>query len=332
MSPLTHQIFEMYWKSPDEDGFRVFQRSMIVGEFVADLVRTHAIEDTERAVPAIGDWFVHAGVTRYRKRQQNETAYIELVDGSTITDTVRAEYRIASTAIANMTGLDDISTVVGRRISDQRFELVCAGYRDPMAYVKTDARTVTLRPAQGANVLDLDWRASWYPNLLGRVPVDGPPDGALAWAIADTLQKFAFAIEQSGAWRLLYEGGVAPSHETRHQKLFEVFSRFTFTALGIHVYPNVDNGRGPTDFVLEYGGALNVVEFKKDSSPAAMKHGLEVQLGHYMTAAGAERGTYVVLCHKRDPGEVLEILSASVPGSVHLSVVDCRPRPSASVA
>jgi hypothetical protein len=164
------------------------------------------------------------------------------------------------------------------------------------------------------------------------VVFDGVPDAAvLAHAVEDAAKHFITEVQDGGAWKMLYDNG-EPAHEARHQALFRVFAKLAFTGLGILIHPNADHGSGSTDLTLSLGQARHVVEFKKDSAPNKILHGLNIQLPAYMRSAGADFGTYVVMCHTRDPDEVREITGSVGDPSIFVHTVDCRPRRSASKA
>jgi len=235
-----------------------------------------------------------------------------------------------------MSGADEISLVVGRVLSETKFDLVVAGYRTPPFIVAAaaGARTFDLSPVP-RNVLDLLTHA---PHL--HVPqtsyIGISDEDILSSAVSDTLYRFKQAVEHQGIWKNLYDGK-DPAPETRHQSLFRLFGTLSFEMLGIQVMPNADHGSGQTDLTLVLGDAVQVVEFKKDHDKARLVHGLTRQLPKYMRAARTTVGWYFIMCHDRDPGEVRESLEPAwnkieleVDLKIGLIAVDCRRQQSAS--
>ena len=179
------------------------------------------------------------------------------------------------------------------------------------------------------------------PHLkVPKISYQGVPDAdMLAAAIADTFDRFKYAVEHEGVWKQLYDPGREPAHESRHQALFRLLASLSFEALGIKALPAADHGSGPTDLTLVLRDAVQVVEFKKDYNLRRLVHGLTVQLPAYMKSAMTQAGAYMVMCHERSPEEVSEMLEeakAQINTEVNLAlfigVVDCRPQKSASRA
>ncbi len=331
LSPLGRQMLDAVWESEGSDVMRSFRRSAVIGLVAGDLIRALGLREVTEYPPAIGDWFVHSGVTSYAAASDgNQLATIRLQGGDSITSVVRPECRITNSAAVNMVEQDDVSLVVGRLLSPKKFDLVIAGYRDPLFSLKdTDLLSLSV----GQSMLDRLAEENPFPNVLPTVKIESTPDyAALAYAVKDTVERFTEAVEKQGAWRHLYDQNGKPAHETRHQGLFKLFSQLTFGALRISVHPNADHGVGATDLTLDLGEAAHILEFKKDTSTAKILHGLQVQLPRYMDAASTIFGSYVVMCHERDSREVAEtIRSAVVPNHViDTYVVDCRRQTSAS--
>src|SRR4051812_21448765 len=86
MSPLTLQLFEAAWNVPNEDGFQILRRTMLVGELVADVVRSFGIDDTAFVRPQVGEWFVHSGDTIYKQMEGHQVASIMLPDDVILSD------------------------------------------------------------------------------------------------------------------------------------------------------------------------------------------------------------------------------------------------------
>ncbi|MBP2708199.1 hypothetical protein JOL79_30910 [Microbispora sp. RL4-1S] len=300
-------------------------RSALIGDLIADLIRGLQLDEVTTFNPRVGDWFVHSGDTRYVDEQ---TAEILLRDGTRITGTVRSDCRITNTASSNMRGIDDASLVVGRLISPTRFDLVAAGYRDPLASLGRDARGNLQR-----NLLALNSRRTEY---LPTIRYEGlSNEMVLMAAVRDTAERFAIAVRDQGTWKLLYDANDEPEHETRHQEVFRLFASLTFEALRIQVHPGANHGNGPTDLTLTLNDSVCVIEFKKDREPKKLRHGLTNQLPLYMQAAGANWGYYIAMCHEREPSEIeaeLAALAQIGPEAIDVIAIDCRRKKSASKA
>lgn len=333
LSPLSAQMFETAWDAISSDDMRNFRRSAIAGQVMADLIRALGLDEiTEVDIP-VGSWFVHSGVTTYAASSNGrQSAFIALSDGQLLEGAVWPDCRITATARANMDGKDDVSLVVGRRISKSRFDLVAAGYRDPIAHFYGTGLSET---GNGSHLPSLELPPHGFMNQLPSIGIRDTPDfGTLAYAVADTVKRFSVAVQRQGAWKLLYEKDGKPAHESRHQSLFRLFSHLTFSALDIVLHPNADHGRGPTDLTLALREAVHVAEFKKDNSPGKIVHGLQVQLPRYLESAGTIFGTYIVMCHERTVAEVSEIIRDKNPEDfvIEVFVIDCRRQRSASKA
>ncbi|MFJ6166279.1 hypothetical protein ACIQH6_14285 [Micromonospora orduensis] len=334
LSPLSVQLFEESWEAAASQEMVSLRRSALVGQIVADMVRALALEEATESEPPIGGWFVHSGITSYSGKVGEQVATISLGNGHKLRGVVRTTCRITASAAGNMVGRDDVSFVVGRRISEAKFDLVAAGFRDPTVGLWAGERNSTPTEDSLQNVLDRPWAPSLLPNLVPPIQIKNSQDDVtLAFVVKDTIDRFSRAVRDEGAWKVLYEADGRSAHETRHQALFRVFATLSFVSLGITVHPNADHGGGQTDLTLDLRGAIHVAEFKKDSTPAKMLHGLQIQLPQYMDSAGARFGSYIVMCHDRDPVKVNEILDGAAPGrSIRFFVVDCRKRMSASLA
>lgn len=336
LKPVTRAVFQDIWNVVDADkgGLR---KANFVGDTIADLVRGLGLAEISEMPLSPGDWFTHSGVTRYSPRDaHSDDVTIKTHSGKTIAGVVRHECRITNSASVNMSGSDDVSFVVGRLLTSEKFDLVAAGYREPFAFFSrgTDLPRV-LDVTQGGDLAQMIHNKPWASRF--RVRPGMPDSEVLAIAINDVLESFSAAVGKRGAWKLLYGRDGRPLHESHHQGMFRLFSQLPFGALGIHVEPNVDHGSGPTDFTLRLNDSINIIEFKKGDRKEEIRHGLAVQLPNYMESAGAERGTYVVMCHSRDKEDVYQVLAEVVdsdpmlPG-IDCCIIDCRPKRSASKA
>ncbi|MEU8954527.1 hypothetical protein AB0C93_09495 [Streptomyces sp. NPDC048518] len=319
LEPVSSTIFRQIWSNAEDSNSVGLQRAALVGLTMADLIRAIGMEEVCESEIKVGDWFTHSGITQYHGRdERSDNATIKLPDNSTISAIARHECRITNSASGNMIEADDVSFVVGRRISESKFDLVAAGFRDA---IFGRGRDLDLTP-----VYDLSRMRNGDPpwsSHLAHLKFNKPDREALVDAIEDTVTRFAMAVGQQGAWKLLYGRDGKPLHESQHQGMFRLFSQLPFGALRINMEPNADHGSGPTDFTLRLNEATNVVEFKKDDRREEIRHGLAVQLPNYMTSAGADRGTYVVMCHSRTKEEVYQILNEVIDADQTLPQIDC---------
>lgn len=339
LSPLSINLLQLAWDTAATQPMQELRRSATVGMLVADMIRALDLKEITLYPIKIGEWFTHSGVTQYRSLGKGlREAKIDLLGNRHLVSIVRDECQITRSAEGNMSGADEISLVVGRVLSETKFDLVVAGYRTPpfMVAAAAGARTFDLSPVPG-NVLDL---LTHTPHL--HVPhtryLDMSEEDTLSSAISDTLYRFKEAVEHQGGWKNLYDDNKSgPAPETRHQSLFRLFGTLSFEMLDIQVMPNADHGSGQTDLTLVLGDAVQVVEFKKDHDQARLVHGLTRQLPKYMRAARTTVGWYFIMCHDRDPEEVRESLAPAwnqidteVDIQIGLIAVDCRRQQSAS--
>jgi hypothetical protein len=332
LSPLSVQMFETAWESANTHQLRVTARCALVGEIAGSIIQGLALDEIADVEPPIGGWFVHSGTTRYRGPEGASIASIDLPSTGRLTGRIRRDCVVSNSAYGNMIHEDDVSFVLGRRIAANKFDLVVAGFREASMHLHGTDRRVSLTPG---NAHEPDWSHSLLPHLLPRVEIRGVSNElTLAYAVKDTLNRFSQAIEKEGAWKILYGADGRVEHETRHQALFRTFAQLTFTALGIVIHPNADHGRGPTDLTLTLGTSVHIIEFKKDTDLSKVSHGLEVQLPLYMKSAGATYGSYVVMCHEREKGDLVELMAgkSDLHAVITTSVIDCRPKKSASKA
>jgi hypothetical protein len=335
LKPVSSTVFREIWSAAEGSDFMGLHRAALIGLTMSDLIRALGMSEISESEINPGDWFTHSGVTRYSRRdKESDSATIELPDKSIISAVVRHECRITNSASANMIEDDDVSFIVGRRLTGSKFDLVAAGYRDPMASLSLD-RDFDFTPVRDLSAMTRGGD-SWS-SKLGNLKFNMPDGDALAAAIEDTVTRFAAAVGKQGAWKFLYGRDGKPLHESQHQGMFRLFSQLPFGALRIHMEPNADHGSGPTDLTLRLNESINIVEFKKDDRREDIRHGLAVQLPNYMTSAGADRGTYVVMCHARKKEEVKQILKEVLDADrtlpqIDCYVIDCSPKVSASKA
>jgi hypothetical protein len=336
LSPLSRELLFHVWEATGTREKKEVNRSTIVGILVGDLIRALDLREVTSGTVQRGQWFVHTGPTYFtRQGHDRKRAVIRLGDRQ-ITAVVRRDCEITGTADANMDGKDEISIVIGRLLTDDKFDLVVAGYRHPaIMTIPPDTRTIVLGEARGP-VLD----CVTYRDYPGDVEMryEGQPDATvLEMAAMDAFDYFKAAVEREGTWKLLYDPAGQPARESWHQELFRLVARFPFAQLGIKIMPGADHGSGQTDLTLVLRDAVLIIEFKKDYDLQRVIHGLNVQLPMYMRSAAATSGIFAVMCHMRDPGDVAELLSkqaAQAQDGIRLAVetVDCRRRVSASRA
>lgn len=333
LNQVSSAIFREMWATAEGDDFSGLFKSTLVGNTVGDLIRALGLNEITESQATPGDWFTHSGVTLYRPRDQNsDIATIRLPGDRRITGVVRHECRITASAAVNMAKEDDISFVVGRMLTNDKFDLVAAGVRDAMASL-----TGRLEVGPVSDLSLMTGGKVWSENFITKVKLGTSDTEALALVIEDTVTRFSAAVGRQGAWRLLYGRDGRPLHETQHQGMFRLFSQLPFGAMGVHIEPNADHGSGPTDFTLRLNDAVNILEFKKDDKREDVRHGLAVQLPNYMASAEAQRGTYVVMCHSRSKEEVYGLLKEVLDSNPTLPpidcfVIDCSPKVSASKA
>ncbi|MFG1686978.1 hypothetical protein ACGFNP_42915 [Nonomuraea sp. NPDC049269] len=334
MGPFSRDILANLWRVGESREMKELYRSHLIGGLASDLIRACAIEDVAHFDPKVGDWFIHCGETTYVPlNNETKTAEIRLRDGSLIRGTTRRDCEITTTASVNMYDVDDISLVVGRMISSSKFDLVIAGVREIMHKLTgREGRVIDLTNRRDTLVSN-GGRQHYLPRLEYE---DFSNKDALMAAVNDTADQFKVAVRDRGAWKHLYDSAGNPEHESRHQALYRLFASLAFDALGIEVHPNADHGSGPTDLTLALNGTTCVIEFKKDRELRKLRHGILVQLPQYMRSANAEFGTYLVMCHERDPDLTEQQLNILVreqgdPSySISAVAVDCRKRKSAS--
>lgn len=341
LSPLTRDALHRVWEFTASEEMKQLRRSAAVGAIVSDLIRALDIKEISSGGIEPGQWFVHSGVTHFaRQGYDRKQATIKLGSDRYITASTRRECEITGTSDVNMDGEDEISFILGRLLTNSKFDLVVAGYRKhPFLASPLVRRSIDLDEALG-NVIDLVDHGARLKSLGATLRYERSEDWqSLAFAVHDTLDRFRQAIEYEGAWAHLYDTKHKPANESRHQGLFRLFSRISFEILGIETFPGANHGAGPTDLTLTLREDVHVLEFKKDYDLQRLVQGLTVQLPTYLRSAGTMIGTYAVMCHNRDPREIqdiLEPLRASTEAEarllLQLEIIDCRQKDSASRA
>jgi len=124
LSPLSRELLFGVWEATGTLERKELNRSTIVGILVGDLIRALDLREITSGIVQRGQWFVHSGPTYYtRQGDDRKRAVIRLDDGRRITATVPRSREITATADSNMDGKDEVSIVVGRLLTDERFDL-----------------------------------------------------------------------------------------------------------------------------------------------------------------------------------------------------------------
>lgn len=313
LSPLAAELFESSWLD-ENAAMPGFRRGYLAGELVCDIVRTYQIDDAAAHEPAIGEWFTFSGATRYRDTSDGQRATIKLPTGLKLTGAVRVDCRLSASAETLMSGTDDTSTIVGRRTAADKFDLIAAGYRDPMVHWRSgDQEPSDFTERLRQHPLERPWRSAYPGSILHRFNFPDAPEELLPRVVMDATDQFGRIIEKEGGWRSLYNADGTVAHETRHQQIFQIASRLLFSAVGIHVDPHANHGVGATDLTLTLHSARHIIEFKKDTSTKTIEHGYSVQLPRYLNSAAAPRGTYIILCHAASTESALAAATWSNP-------------------
>lgn len=338
LPPVSKIVFDEIWESANRSDLKLFKKSALLGLILSDMIQALGLREVTEFDAATGDWFVHSGATEYSPSIDGRKRAVIELPSKLISAIVRPDCEITATASVNMNETDDTSLVVGRMISDSRFDLIAAGYREPSAVIRANSREIALggESIGTTNLARLAVGDPWSAGLL-QLDVQGPSDDELLRStISDTIERFRQAVEDHGAWRLLYDGVGNVMRESQHQGMFKLFSRLTFGSLGIGIDTNTDHGSGNTDFTARYKRSTAIIEFKKDDRIERLRHGFAIQLPTYMKAAQSEIGYYIAMCHKRDPHDVQNILAelaANTPlssSAISFVTIDCRRRRSAS--
>ena len=156
LSPLTRDALHRVWEFTASEEMKQLRRSAAVGAIVSDLIRALDIKEISSGGIEPGQWFVHSGVTHFaRQGYDRKQATIKLGSDRYITATTRRECEITGTSDVNMDGEDEISFILGRLLTNSKFDLVVAGYRKhPFLASPLVRRSIDLDEALG-NVIDL---------------------------------------------------------------------------------------------------------------------------------------------------------------------------------
>jgi hypothetical protein len=151
-------------------------------------------------------------------------------------------------------------------------------------------------------------------------------------------ERFRHFIEQSGGWRLLWDGEhEKPEHAV--QLLFHGIAKSYCEANNIVVDREVELGRGPVDFKFSSGYRRRALLEVKKLENGKFWHGLDTQLPSYLGSDECRDGWFLVVRY-RDTGVAVDRVS-SLPANVKAAgeahgvelryvLVDARPKKSAS--
>lgn len=112
----------------------------------------------------------------------------------------------------------------------------------------------------------------------------------------ESLKRVMFlksVIEDNDGYRIFYNDGKAISKEDTIQRIF----RLTWYATPFDVNAEVNNGRGPADYKVSFGGDdSTIVEFKLGKS-SSLTRNLENQTDIYKKASKSANDIKVILCY-----------------------------------
>ncbi|WP_143268603.1 hypothetical protein [Amycolatopsis vastitatis] len=152
--------------------------------------------------------------------------------------------------------------------------------------------------------------------------------------------EFTHVVEEQGLWRLLYNDDSGfPKRELAIQLLFKGVVQSYCKAYGIVIDREVELGKGPADFILTKDVNVRLVLEIKKVSNGKFWEGLEHQLTSYMNSGECQNGWFLAVRFgntktQRDRCAKLagatSVLARSTGFNIHSSIVDARPRASAS--
>ncbi len=120
----------------------------------------------------------------------------------------------------------------------------------------------------------------------------------------ESLKRVLFlkdVIENNDGYRIFYNDGKPISKEDTIQRIF----RLTWYATPFDVNAEVNNGRGPADYKVSFGGEdSTIVEFKLGKS-SSLKRNLENQTDIYKKASKSANDIKVILCY--NGGEIKSV-------------------------
>ncbi|KRA24066.1 hypothetical protein ASD65_06230 [Microbacterium sp. Root61] len=178
-------------------------------------------------------------------------------------------------------------------------------------------------------------------GIVDQLDIPSAPDGAesLTVFIKNVTAEFKHYVEEEGGWPLLYnEKSLRPKREAAVQQLYKAVVKIAGVARGVHIDREVEFGRGPVDFVFTEGPTRFLLEIKKLRN-GKFWNGLRDQLTSYMESAECDNGWFLAVRYADTPTErartqalpqAVQDLRADTGLNVHFTLVDARPKQSAS--
>lgn len=145
------------------------------------------------------------------------------------------------------------------------------------------------------------------------------------------VQFLKHVIEKQDGYRLFYVKGIPISRESDLQIMFKL----TWFASKFSSDAEVNNGRGPADFLVSYGsGDKSIIEFKLAKN-SHMEKNLKNQAKIYSDASRAKHPPIMAILYFNltEADKVRRILTKNgLSGSKHIVLIDASPKDSASKA
>lgn len=158
--------------------------------------------------------------------------------------------------------------------------------------------------------------------------------------IESVIKQFKLFVEEQGGWYLLWDG-TKEKNERAVQLLFRGIAKHYCEANGVVLDPEVDLGRGPVDFKFSNSYERRAhLEIKKVHS-GKFWHGLEEQLPSYMKSDEVDDGWFMAVQYRNTKGQrerivelpnVVATAASKHEKNLRYTLIDARPKPSASVA
>lgn len=238
---------------------------------------------------------------------------------------------------------DDLNLDIGSRLPKARIVALARQHTD-LVRDWTEARAnqapepydVDRDPA---GLHDAERRAR---GIVEHLDLPDAPDGteSLTAFIKTVTDQFKHYVEEEGGWSLLYnEQTRKPKREPAIQQLYKAVVKIAGATRGVHIDREVEFGRGPVDFVFTEGATRFLFEIKKLRN-GKFWNGLEDQLTSYMESAECENGWFLAVRYADTPTErartqalpqAVADLRADTGLNIHFTLVDARPKESASV-
>lgn len=136
-------------------------------------------------------------------------------------------------------------------------------------------------------------------------------------------------IENNDGYRVFYNDGVAIAKEDTIQRIF----RLTWYATPFDVNAEVNNGRGPADYKVSFGGEdSTIVEFKLGKS-SSLTRNLANQTDIYKKASKSANDIKVILCYTEGEIKAVErtLNKLELIDQENIVIINASPKKSASV-